>query len=65
MWDRTANPSGAHEFTPSLSGVRVARSFVFCVEFCRSLFILFLLAIVFSVLLRFTAYDNLFDIFKH
>jgi hypothetical protein len=30
MWDRTANPSGAHEFTPSLSGVRVAR-YVFSV----------------------------------
>ena len=52
MQDRTTNPSGAHEFTPSLSGVRVARSFVFCVEFCRSLFILFLLAILFCGLLR-------------
>ena len=59
MWDRTANPSGAHEFTPSLSGVRVARSVVFCVEFCRSLFVLCLLAIAFSVLLRFTVSDNL------
>jgi hypothetical protein len=65
MWDRTDNHSGAHEFTPSLSAVLVARSVDFCVEFCRSLFVLCLLAIVFSVLLRFTVSDNLFDIFSH
>jgi hypothetical protein len=35
----TAIPSGAHEFTPGFSEVRVARSFVFCVMFCRSLFV--------------------------
>jgi hypothetical protein len=34
------------------SGVRVARSFVFCVMFCRSLFVLYLLAIVLSVNLQ-------------
>ena len=38
---------------PGFNGVRVARSYVFCVVFCRSLFIFlsfFLLVIVFSVL---------------
>jgi hypothetical protein len=29
---------------PGFSGVHTARSFVFCVMFCRSLFVLFLLA---------------------
>ena len=47
---------------PGLSGVRVARSLVFCVVFCRLLFILFL-TIALS-LLPFTASDYLFDIFK-
>ena len=37
---RTAYPSEAPEFTPGFSGVRVARSLVFCVVFCRSLFVL-------------------------
>jgi hypothetical protein len=46
------------------SGVRVARSLVFCVMFCRSLFIHFLLAIVLSALLRFTTSDYPFGIFK-
>ena len=32
--------SRAHEFTPVFIGVRVTRSLVFCVVFCRSLFIL-------------------------
>jgi hypothetical protein len=38
------------------SGVRVTRSLVLCLHcmFCRSLFVLFLLAIVLSVLLRYT-----------
>ena len=40
------------------SGLRVARSLVFCVVFCRSLFVLFLVAIVLSVLL--TAPDYIF-----
>jgi hypothetical protein len=44
----TAYPSGAHEFTPVCSGVRVARYLVFCVKFCRSLFVLYMLAIVLS-----------------
>ena len=49
------------------SGVRVAQSLVFCVVFCRSLFcsfVIFLLAIVLSVLLRFTASVYPFGIFK-
>jgi len=41
-------PSGAPQFTPSFSGVRVTRSLVSCVLFCRSLFVLFYLAIVLS-----------------
>jgi hypothetical protein len=48
---------------PVLSGVRVVRYLVFCVVFCRSLFVLFRLAIVLSVL-RFTYSDYAFDIFK-
>jgi hypothetical protein len=44
-------------------GVRVTRSLVFCVMFCRSLFVLFLLAIVLSVL-RFTDSDYPFGVFK-
>ena len=49
------------------SRVRVAQSLVFCVVFCRSLFcsfVIFLLAIVLSVLLRFTASVYPFGIFK-
>ena len=48
---------------PIVSGVRVARSLVLCVVFCRLLFVLFHLAIVLS-LLRFTASDYAFCIFK-
>jgi hypothetical protein len=50
-----------------LSGVRVARSLVFSVVFCRSLFVFlppFLLTIVVSVLLLFTHSDNPFGIFQ-
>ena len=44
----------------------VARSFVFCEMFCRSLFGLFHLPTVFTVLsvLQFTVFDYLFGIFK-
>ena len=49
---------------PAFSGVDVARYLVFCVIFCRSLFVLFLLAIVLSVLLRLTASDYTFGICK-
>ena len=42
---------------PVFSWVCVAWSLVYCVMFCRSLFVLFLWIIVLSVLLRFTASD--------
>jgi len=61
----TAYPSGAHEFTPCFSGVRAAQSLVFCVMFCVSLFVPFLLAIGLSAFLQFTASDYPFGIFKH
>ena len=44
-------------------GIRADRSLVFCEIFCRSLFVLFLLTIVLSVL-QFTVSDYPFDIFK-
>ncbi len=47
-------PSGAPEFTstlPIVSGVRITRSLVLCVMIFRSLFVLFLLDIVLSVVL--------------
>jgi hypothetical protein len=34
------HPSGAPEFSIIFSGIRVARSLVFCEMFCRSLFVL-------------------------
>jgi hypothetical protein len=52
-----AYPSRTHEFNPSFSGVRVARFLVFNVMLCRLLFVLFLLVIVLSVLLRLTTSD--------
>ena len=36
----THKPSGEPEFIPCFSGACVARSLVFCVMFCRSLFVL-------------------------
>jgi hypothetical protein len=36
-----ANPCEAHEFTPVFSGVRVSRSSVFFIMFCRYLLVLF------------------------
>jgi hypothetical protein len=49
---------------PVFSGVRVTQSFVLYVIFCRALFVLFLLAIVLFVLLRFTDSNYPFYIFK-
>ena len=46
---------------PVFSGIHVARSLVFCVMFCRSLFIIFLLAVMLAVLLRFM---DIFGVFK-
>jgi hypothetical protein len=53
--------------TPVFSGVHIALFLVFCVVFCRSMFVLFYffpLAIVLSVL-RFTPSDYLFWIIYH
>ena len=61
---RSANPSGAPEFIPSFSVVRVARSLIFGVVFYRSVFVLVPLAIVLSVRRLFTAFDP-FGILKH
>ena len=64
----TAYPSGVPEFTSGFSGVRVTRSLVLYVCFvdrCLSFkFVLFLLAIALSVLLRYTDSDCPFGIFK-
>ena len=50
---------------PGLRGVHVTRSLSLCVVFCSSLFVLFRLAIVLSVLLRYTDSDYpSVDIFK-
>ena len=58
-------PSGAHVFTSGFSGVRVTRSLVLYICFVdRCLcFVLFLLAIVLSVLSRYTDSDYPFGIF--
>ena len=56
-----------HLSSPSIVSVFPVFSSVFCVLFCRLLFVLlsfFLLAIVVSILLRFMASDYLFGIFK-
>jgi hypothetical protein len=53
----TDNPSEAPALIPVISGIRVFQFLDFCVVFCRSLFVLFRLAIVFSALLRFTDSD--------
>jgi hypothetical protein len=52
--ERTAVPSGTPEFTSVFSGVRVARTLVFCVALSTimHLFVLFQLAVVLSVGLR-------------
>jgi hypothetical protein len=57
------HPSGTPEFTINYSRVRVVQSLVFCVMFCKSYVVPFLLVIVLSAhFLRFTASDYLFDI---
>jgi hypothetical protein len=53
----------APEFIPVFSEVRVTRSLVICVMLCRSLFVLFHLAILLSVL-RVSDSDKPFGIFK-
>jgi hypothetical protein len=67
MWSRNYYPSGAPEFTPVISGYRVARSSDFCVMFCRSLFVLLFLSFWSLCCLfyfRFTASDYPFGIYK-
>jgi len=49
----TACNSRAPEFTHNFSGIRVAQSFIFCVVFCSSLFVLSRLTITLHVLLLF------------
>jgi hypothetical protein len=39
-WERTAYPSEVPVLKPVFSGICVAQSLVFCVVFCRSLFVL-------------------------
>jgi len=53
----TTNPSQAPVLIQVISRVRVFQILDFCVVFCRSLFVLFHLTIVFSALLRFTDSD--------
>ena len=60
----TAYPSENLSPPPGFSGVRVIRFLVLYVMFWRSLFVLLLLAIVLSVLLRITTSDYPFGIFK-
>ena len=54
------HPSSSSVF----SGVRVTRFLVFYMYFCRSLFVLFILVIMLSVPLRFTASDYPFGNFN-
>ena len=58
----TAYHSGAPEFTPVFSGVRVTISLVLWIVVCP--FVYFLLVIVLSVLLRCADSDCSFGIFK-
>ena len=53
----TAYPSGAPELTLCFSGSRAARSLVFCIIFCRSLFVFLTLHFLsfFDIRLRITA----------
>jgi len=56
----TANFSGAPDSTPDFIAVRAAQSLVFCVVFCKSLFVVFLLAIALSVLITLFVSSNFF-----
>jgi hypothetical protein len=55
----STRPPGAPEFTPGFNEVRVTRSLVLYVCFVDRLFVLFILVIVLSVLLRYTDSDYL------
>jgi hypothetical protein len=58
----TSYPSRAPESTPVFIGVGVSRPLIFSVVFYGSLFVLFLLVIALSVLLRYTA-SGIFNLF--
>ena len=62
----TAYPSGAQEFTPVFSGIRVTRSLVLCVSLWIVVcpFLLFLLAVMLSDLLRYADSNQRLGIFK-
>ena len=60
----TAYYSTAPAFTPGFSGIRVARFLCSVLKIIFCPFVLFPLSIVLSALLRFTASDYPFDIFK-
>ena len=65
MWSRNCLPFlSISVHSRFFQWVRVPRSLSFCVMFCRLLFVLFLLVIRLSVLLRFTSSDNLIGIIK-
>jgi hypothetical protein len=53
----TAHSSGAPDFTPGFQLGSCCLIFSFMSMFCRSLFVLFLLGIVLSVVLRYTDSD--------
>jgi hypothetical protein len=58
----TSVTGGASDIIPVFRGVCVNHFFVFCVDFfLRILFVVFLLAIVLSVLLRFANSDYIMD----
>ena len=60
----TAHSSGSHEFTPGFQWGSCYSIFSFMCMSCRSLFVLFLLAIVLSVLLQYTDSNYAFGFFK-
>ena len=60
----TTNPSRAPELIQVISGVRVFQILDFCVVFCRSLFVLFHLTIVFSAFFDLRILITPFGIFK-
>jgi hypothetical protein len=49
---------------PGFNGICVARSVILCVVFSKWCYVLFLLTIALSILLRFTAFHNPFCMFK-
>jgi hypothetical protein len=60
----TGYPIGSPEFIPLFNGVHITKSMVFCVVFCRSLCVLLSFAHCILVVLRLTASNYPFGIFK-